>query len=550
MYFKVFVLLLSVGFNLYANQRITDIKYGDLRHTYLEDRIENSFRNVMYNPKHINTFVKTYRLQGDFQQFDAHFDKKTGVLQFNIKENSVVQSISIHCPEVKKERLIMGLKTSVGKMFNYHAIQDDIHYINNYLQVKGFVLASVREVTISDHGDLVIDIEFPTVKSIQFLGVKDTNPMVLYRELHTQKTKGVRQDILELDYLAVSSLPYYSSISLPQFQYISSEDIRIMYRVKEKKVNRFDFGLEELEKDQGLALFSRVHLHHVLIYSDFLQIQAQLGYLNQFDFRTYKVHYRQPWLLNRYHFEMDLGVYTSYRSELYQNDTTVYDTVRTGGRFFLVRPLKSLFLKAGAGVYSEAVYPQETSEFQRYKVNAVSIYLEYLKVKYPLNPKEGVKSRLSLERGGNVFGNTLGGVDFMRLSYFFTHYVPIHPSITLAYRFFGGYYKKSDTMDTFETEKFSLGGANTLRGYKELALFGNYRLSFNIEPRFHISKSLVGVVFLDAGYIVDSVSMMHVGNLRTGYGAGLRFLKTFLPIRLDLAYGNDLMMHLSIAHTF
>ena len=75
MYFKVFVLLLSVVFNIYANQRITDIKYGDLRDAYLEDRIEHAFRNVMYNPKHINTFVKTYRLEGDFQRFDAYFDK-------------------------------------------------------------------------------------------------------------------------------------------------------------------------------------------------------------------------------------------------------------------------------------------------------------------------------------------------------------------------------------------------------------------------------------------------------------------------------------------
>jgi outer membrane protein insertion porin family len=550
MFFKGLCFVLMCVIYVSAGQRISHVQYGDLRDTYLSNLLENTFKYVVYNPKTVASFVKFHRLKGIYHTFDVDFDSKSETLIFNIKENARIRAIKIDCPEVCTADIIAGLKTRVGRPYNYFHIDADVKYINNYLKIQGYGLSSVRDVTLSDEGAVTFDVEFPLVDSIQFSGVRDTNDMVLYRELFSKPSKGIRQDLLEFDHMVLLSLPYYSSVSLPQFEYLSSENIRITYRVTEKKVNRLDVGIEELEKDQGVALFARATLNHMFIYSDFVLLQAQIGYLNQFDFRTYKLHYRQPWLFNRYHFQMDTSVYTSYRSELYQNNSTVYDTVRTGARFFLVRPLRQLFLKAGAGVYSDSVYPQDGSDFSSYQINALSIYLEYLNINQPLNPSQGIQSRLTLERAGDIFGQSFGGIDFMRLSYFYTQYVPMSSSTTLAYRFFSGYYRKASSTETFETEKFSLGGANTLRGYRDLSYFGNYRLSINIEPRFQLSDSLVGVVFLDAGYIVDSLSNINSKNLLTGYGVGVRFLNTFIPIRLDAACGDEFMLHLSIAHTF
>ena len=86
-------------------------------------------------------------------------------------------------------------------------------------------------------------------------------------------------------------------------------------------------------------MFAKLKHFNNLIYSDFLEFQTQLGYLNELDVRTYQLHYSQPWLLNKYPIAFDLNIFTKYRSEVYQDDFDLYKTIRTGGSFFLQKHL-------------------------------------------------------------------------------------------------------------------------------------------------------------------------------------------------------------------
>lgn len=172
------------------------------------------------------------------------------------------------------------------------------------------------------------------------------------------------------------------------------------------------------------------------------------------------------------------------------------------------------------------------------------MFIDWNTVKIPLNPRNGHRSKLIIDKGGQIFGMALGGVDFTRISITHSQYLPIQSSITVAYRLFGGFYQKQTDTPTFETEKFSLGGSNSLRGYKELSFYGNYRWSFNIEPRYQFSDEFMGVAFLDGGFISDTIQN---APFYYGYGAGVRFLNALVPIRLDLAYGNDLILHFNVS---
>ena len=104
-------------------------------------------------------------------------------------------------------------------------------------------------------------------------------------------------------------------------------------------------------------------------------------------------------------------------------------------------------------------------------------------------------------------------------------------------------------IQTFETEQFSLGGSNSLRGYRELSFYGDYRLSMNYEMRYIKYDYLNMVAFLDIGVIGDEFQETFQ-SVYYGYGAGIRLMKFLLPLRLDIAYGNDLMLHLNLSHTF
>ena len=297
-----------------------------------------------------------------------------------------------------------------------------------------------------------------------------------------------------------------------------------------------------------MALFSKFKLYHAFIYSDFLVLQAQLGYLNHLNIRTYQIHYQQPWIFNRYQFIFDLKAFTMYRSELIQHESTPYDTVRTGGSVFLTKPIKRLYLLTGAGVRVERVYPQVEDDFSGYDLKSLSVFIELNRIKAPLNPKDGYRSKIVMDKGGDIFGVSMGGVDFTRFSITHAHYVPVSSEWTVAYRLFGGVYNKRTDTTTFETEKFMLGGSNSLRGYRELSFYGNYRASFNLEPRYQFNDSLMGVLFLDGGYISDSLQSS--SSFHYGYGVGVRFLNSFMPIRLDLGFGNDVMLHFNVSQTF
>ena len=263
--------------------------------------------------------------------------------------------------------------------------------------------------------------------------------------------------------------------------------------------------------------------------------------------QTYQVHYQQPWLFNRYQFILDAKAFTMFRSELYQGNSATYDTIRTGGSVFLTKPIKRLYLSSGAGVRLEHVYPQSDGAFETYDLKSISVFIELDTVKTPLNPNNGQRSKLIMDKGGDIFGISMGGIDFTRFSFTHSQYVPIKKSFTFAYRLFGGIYKKQTDTPTFETEKFSLGGSNSLRGYKELSFYGNYRLSFNLEPRYQFNKNIMGVLFWDAGYISDTISS---APFYSGYGLGVRFLNALVPIRIDLGFGNDVMLHFNVSQSF
>jgi outer membrane protein insertion porin family len=53
------------------------------------------------------------------------------------------------------------------------------------------------------------------------------------------------------------------------------------------------------------------------------------------------------------------------------------------------------------------------------------------------------------------------------------------------------------------SQRFSMGGADTLRGYKDDQFRGNSMLRGTVEYRIPIVKKVQGVLFVDSGYAWD-----------------------------------------------
>jgi outer membrane protein insertion porin family len=108
-------------------------------------------------------------------------------------------------------------------------------------------------------------------------------------------------------------------------------------------------------------------------------------------------------------------------------------------------------------------------------------------------------------------------------------------------------------------EQYFVGGAETLRGYREDRYWGKYMFLSSIELRQPMGKSLTGVLFTDFGdawggpYANVNISGFHQSGLtpHASVGVGIRVRTPLGPIRLDYGIGSEGgQTHFSIGNVF
>ncbi|MGC6367849.1 MAG: BamA/TamA family outer membrane protein [Candidatus Marinamargulisbacteria bacterium] len=518
---------------------------------FLISKINSRFNGVISSEQQVEAFLNQIRQNGVYQSITFQFDKKKrgSRLVVNIQYNPVITKIHVVGSPIPMRQLTMVMAHTSGDYLNFKYLKDDVAAINKQLVDWGYITASVKSISVSDAGTMTIMIESPTISEIVVMGLDTTPSWVIYRELLLSNGDQLNRRILDIDLESLSQLSNFSSVNGPTIEMVSSDNVRLAYQIRERKQNMLDIGLEELEDDKGVALFSKLKWYNRFIYTDFIELQFQLGYLNNVETRAYKFRYNQPWLFNSFPVSFDISFYKRFLSEVYQEDLTIYKTIRSGGAVSFMHQIKRQYLAIATTLRNETVVPQDDGDFSGYTTRSISFLLDQNKVDHFQYPTFGHRIALNYDIGGNLGLIDLGGISFHRFRLTNAYFYTLNQS-TFAVQLFGGRYKKLGQESTFETERFSLGGANSLRGYNEFSFLGNYRLSFNFELRQRLSQNIAGVLFLDGGFINDEFNQLF-DQLYRGYGFGVRLLESVIPLRLDFGFGNDeLMVHFNVSQTF
>jgi outer membrane protein assembly factor BamA len=106
--------------------------------------------------------------------------------------------------------------------------------------------------------------------------------------------------------------------------------------------------------------------------------------------------------------------------------------------------------------------------------------------------------------------------------------------------------------DLPQSERFYAGGDTTVRGFAldrlgdtdtidqdGFPLGGDAVVIFNGELRFPVTRSLGGVVFVDAGNVFARVSQLDLSRIRATSGFGIRYKSPIGPLRIDLGFKLD-----------
>jgi outer membrane protein insertion porin family len=277
-----------------------------------------------------------------------------------------------------------------------------------------------------------------------------------------------------------------------------------------------------------------------------------------FKIRSYYFSYTQPWLLDLIPVSFQLDLWDEHKREFLTSDrqyTTILENNRKGIASIFSIPIIQDRLYFSTKFKKEKIYPTSLSEHifsTPYSINSISGILSYKSVKNMHNPKMGTYWSIDIERGGNLGFTKLSGLDFTKYNLNYASFWGVSKKATLAFHSFFGYYQPFDQdVVTFETEGYELGGATSLRGYKELNPFlGNREILFNLEYRYDINASLQAVLFWDMGKCFDTGWSFSPSSLHHSQGFGFRLFTPIGPIRFEFAFGEAFIIHFGLGQLF
>lgn len=184
------------------------------------------------------------------------------------------------------------------------------------------------------------------------------------------------------------------------------------------------------------------------------------------------------------------------------------------------------------------------------------------------NPSSGSVNGILLRDAAKILGSEVQLVKVILQSRW---YYRLTEGSVFAFSARGGAAERFGKTETIHiSERFFLGGRNTVRGYDQdklgiegatindgVPIGGNAMIVFNEELRLRLPKSFGLVFFFDHGNVWADRSDIDLSELKTTTGIGLRYNTPIGPFRLDWGYKLNRVkdedpwaVHFSLGHTF
>lgn len=500
--------------------------------------------------------VKTLFLSGYFSEVSQEVKQKGRGLTiiFRVKERPLVNDIVfIGNTRFQTRHLIPLLKTRPKRILNMDFLQQDIKRLKSHYHGEGYELFDVQSVDLNPSSNLQFKVVEGTINRVRLKGLKKIKPFVVHREISQKSGEVFNSTTLRRDRVRLLKLGYFSEVSLPKLTPIKGKnEVDIAYAFRERKINLFDLGIEQLRDDTGVAGFFRIHYNHLLMYSDVFSLKTQLLLDGDLSVRSYSFRYLQPWAFNMLPITMAFDLWTEFRREPFSGESDVHSNIREGVDFILGVPIIRDELTISAKAKYETVSPRDGEDFEAYSSRSLSTIISWDTRDNIANPDRGHYGILTVERGGDLGFYDFGGLDFTRWSINVAKFFRIsEKGIIALHANYGVFDRDSDqSVKTFESEEFPLGGVSSLRGYNELDFRGPKRVLLNVEYRHSLTRDIQGALFYDIGRIFDEDVSLNFANYEVGLGFGFRFITGLAPFRIDFGFGRDFMIHFGIGQTF
>lgn len=493
---------------------------------------------------------------------------------YKVTVNPVVKSVQFEGNTVySNEMLVNYLNVQPNTVLNTVQVGERIQGINAAYNRDGYVLARVNDMAVDQDGVLHISITEGIVEDIVPHGNKKTKDYVILREFNQKKGQPFNKFLVRRSVEKVYNLGYFDDVNVRLLEGSTPDKVVIEIDVLEHKTGTITLGAGYSDSD-GFVGIVEVGEDNLRGTGDKIKVHWEFG--GTAGYKNYSVSYLRPWIDSK---GTSLGLtifdredtYTDYNSDgdeisqyvktqkginvslgrqtgEYTRDYVTLETRKDGWKFDEDENSGYNYAE-GAGEGSDpAKYGSYTWNNEKYdfkgdnyiennfgRTNSVSWQKVYDSRDNIYDPKRGKRVSATVQWAGHGLG---GDFDYYKFTGEYRNYKAIGNNQVIAFRARLGWAQG----DVPYSALYTLGGADTLRGFEDDQFRGKKMYNATLEYRVPIFNKVTGVLFTDMG---DAWDAPHVTwydddkSFNISVGAGVRISTPIGPIRLDYGVSKD-----------
>lgn len=499
-------------------------------------------------------------------------------LVYHVLENPVYKKLEVEGnTKISDSEIEKILDLPKDEIINIKDVNIKVQRLEAEYNKQGYILARVADIRMLPDGTLLLLVNEGIVEDFKVKGNVKTKDYVITREMKLKKGEPFNAKDARRSMQRIYNLGYFEDVNIKLNPGQEPNGVEIEITVVEMNTGTFGIGTGYSNADGFIGMVS-VGDRNFRGTGDSVNVRWEFGGEDE---KNYEFTYVKPWIDDK-ETKATLMLYdvtNEYADyDIDAHEIARYDKKRRGQELTFSRRTDNEFisnyvtLKNRDDIYKGMAdgYEGDRDQYYEDKFNDSPYYEEDW---MPHDGKSRQKENFGVTRSitlGRVFDSRdniydphegkrigysvewagLGGdFDFTKLTADWRYYYRAGGESVWALNLGAGWADGDMPL----SQRFSMGGSDTLRGYEDDQFRGNSMLKATLEYRFPIIKKVQGVLFTDNGYAWDKrhEDEFDLGLIKNSVGAGLRINSPLGPVKLDYGWGDDGgMFHFSFGGQF